>query len=259
VKDFSWRDRPSHSNSAPRRRDKRRGTYLARAGQLTLAFLIVAACVWMLGRGAETVASTFFPTPTPTPPPTPTPIPPRVGLIAGHNQFPPAPEPDPGAMCDDGLREADITLDLAHRVQAILVPRGYAVDLLGEFDARLAGYRALALVAIHADTCKPGLSGFKVASLPREVSALPETDAHLTNCLWNEYAAATGLPRHPFTITADMLYYHAFYQVAQLTPAAIIEVGFMHADRPILVQQPERAARGIAQGIICFVEGNKKP
>jgi len=48
--------------------------------------------------------------------------------------------------------------------------------------------------------------------------------------------------------------YHAFLQIAPETPGAIIELGFMAADRDILVKQPDRLAAGIVAGLRCFLE-----
>jgi hypothetical protein len=52
-----------------------------------------------------------------------------------------------------------------------------------------------------------------------------------------------------------MLYYHNFYEIDSQTPGAIIETGFLLADRELLLEQPDVVARGIVQGIVCFVEG----
>ena len=38
------------------------------------------------------------------------------------------------------------------------------------------------------------------------------------------------------------------------TPAAIIEAGFMAADRDILLNQQDKVAQGIANGIVRFLE-----
>jgi hypothetical protein len=70
-----------------------------------------------------------------------------IGIVAGHSGN------DSGAVCDDGLTEASINANVANLVRDILVRQGYKVDLLQEFDPRLAGYKALALVSIHADSC----------------------------------------------------------------------------------------------------------
>jgi N-acetylmuramoyl-L-alanine amidase len=74
----------------------------------------------------------------------------RVGIISGHR----GPENDPGAVCDDGLTEAEINLEVAQRVVRSLQTRGYTVDLLDEFDPRLNNYQGDALVSIHANTCR---------------------------------------------------------------------------------------------------------
>ncbi len=199
---------------------------------------------------APTPTASPTPQPTPTePPPTPTPIPTkRVGIVAGHWGY------DSGAVCPDGLTEVEINLAIARLVVALLEERGYEVDLLEEFDPLLEGYRADALVSIHADSCEvPEASGFKVARVLH--SAVPEEEDRLVECLRREYQRATGLFFHEHSITYDMREYHAFYEIAPQTPGAIIETGFMAADRELLTERQDVVAQGIAQGIICFLEG----
>lgn len=170
----------------------------------------------------------------------------RIGVVAGHSGS------DSGAVCADGLTEAQVNLAIAQAVVAGLQRRGAVADLLAEFDDRLSGYRAAAFVSIHADSCETALSGYKVAAL--DLAAGGDARSHqLAACLWREYERATGLPRHPDTITYDMSRYHAFREIAATTPAAIIETGFLKADRALLTQQPERAASGIVAGIVCFL------
>jgi N-acetylmuramoyl-L-alanine amidase len=169
-------------------------------------------------------------------------------VVAGHWQY------DSGAVCPDGLREVDVTVPIAHRVVALLQWRGYEVDLLGEYDEALIGYSADAFISIHADSCSiPGLSGFKVASV--EHSAVPEQEDLLVDCLWATYAAATGLAPHWDTITEDMRNYHAFRTISPYTPGAIIETGFMLDDRWLLENRQYEIALGIANGLVCFLEG----
>lgn len=167
----------------------------------------------------------------------------RVGLIAGHRGY------DPGTVCDDGLTETEVNQAVAEQVADILQGQGVRVDVLDEYDRRLRGYRADALVAIHADSCSAMLSGFKV-SPPASGSPAAE---RLATCLWTRYEAATGLPRHPDTITRDMTYYHAFSRIRASTPAAIIEIGFLGGDRDFLTGQTDRVAAGIAAGVLCFL------
>lgn len=191
------------------------------------------------------------PTPLPTVPATPTPVTPRVlrvGIVAGHAGS------DSGAVCPDGLQEVQINTQIAGLVVNMLRARGWEVDLLDEFDARLLGYEADALVSIHADSCAfPGKTGFKVARA--ESSYIPSNEDRLVSCLSRYYRARTGLPFDANTITFDMTRYHAFYEINQNTPAAIIETGFMLDDRELLVERQDVVALGIVEGIRCFLEG----
>ncbi len=205
------------------------------------------------------------PTETPTPTAVPTPLPtftpatplPHVLIVAGHWGS------DSGAICPDGLQEVDINLDVARRVCRLLEDRGYHAELMQEFDPRMEGYYALALVSIHADSCEPfpgavpPASGFKVASVVRGESLVPAEEERLVNCLSEAYQARTGLPLHSTSITEDMLRYHAFYSVDARTPAAIIETGFMYNDRRILTERPDLLAQGIVDGIVCFLLGEQ--
>lgn len=178
----------------------------------------------------------------------------RIGIVAGHWGN------DTGAVCPDGLTEAEVNLDIAQRVVARLQDLGYQADVLEEFDARLEGYRSDALVSIHADSCEafpnatPPASGFKVASV--EDSLVPDSEARLVACLTQCYAARTGMFFHANSITYDMIYYHSFYEIDGQTPGAIIETGFMLNDRPMLTQRTDLVAQGIVDGIVCFIEGD---
>jgi N-acetylmuramoyl-L-alanine amidase len=156
-------------------------------------------------------------------------------------------------VCPDGLREVDINGAVAQAAALSLRSEGYEVDLLEEFDSRLQGYRADALVAIHSDSClATGLSGFKVA---RAVdSAIPEIEDRLVECLYRSYETATGLSRHESTITEDMENYHAFREIELQTPGVIIELGFMLADGHILANETDRMVYGVTSGVRCFLE-----
>ena len=188
------------------------------------------------------------PTPTPLPQPWPTKYPlVYIGVVAGHWQY------DSGAVCPDGLREVDITVPVAQRVAALLRWQGYQVDLLGEYDEALAGYRADVFISIHADSCDiPGASGFKVARV--ENSSVPEEEDRLLDCLWEAYGATTGLAPHKGSITPHMRNYHAFRKISPYTPGAIIEIGFMLDDRWLLENKQDEIASGIVEGLVCFLE-----
>jgi N-acetylmuramoyl-L-alanine amidase len=172
---------------------------------------------------------------------------PLVGIVSGHKGY------DPGAVCADGLTEAETNYKVALEVINLLERQGVRADLLDEFDTRLTEYKADALVSIHADSCSvPGATGFKVARVTD--SAIPEAEDQLVACLNHNYAAYTGLPQHPASITDNMTNYHAFREIDHYTPGAIIEIGFLLDDRYLLEHKPKIVARGVAAGILCFLE-----
>lgn len=179
----------------------------------------------------------------------------RIGIVAGHSGVDEdTGVSDPGAVCPDGLTEAEINRSIAERVVRGLEAAGFQPDLLEEFDDRLVGYRALALVSIHADSCTPindQATGFKVAAAVD--TAVPDRAQRLVACLADRYGEATGLRYHPDSITRDMTEYHSFYEVHSQTPAVVMEVGFMYLDREFLTGHPERAARGVVEGILCYI------
>ncbi len=196
---------------------------------------------------------TSLPTWTPRPGYTPPPIAPgspKIGIVVGHWKN------DSGAVCPDGLTEVEINLGIAQRVVALLSQAGYEAELLAEFSPKLEGYQAAALISIHADSCNvPEASGFKVARVSS--SFVPETEDRLVACLIESYHRATGLPFHRNSITYDMTEYHAFFEIAPQTPAAIIEVGFMDADRYLLTKRQDLVAKGIFDGIRCFLSHSR--
>jgi len=189
------------------------------------------------------------PTLQPTAGPTPTPRQrPLIGIVSGHWGN------DSGTVCPDGLTEAEVNQNIATLVQKQLISKGFDVDLLKEFDPRLTGYQAAALVSIHADSCNyinDQATGFKVAAAL--ASPDPERATRLTACLRARYAKATLLPLHSTSVTADMTDYHAFGEINKATTAAIIETGFLNLDRQFLTEKADLAAQGIVNGILCFI------
>jgi len=167
----------------------------------------------------------------------------RVGLIAGHRGN------DSGTVCADGLTETEVNQKVAEMVAASLRKQDLRVEVLDEFDPKLDGYEANAFVSIHADSCSVDMTGFKVASAENG----SESSKQLEECLWTLYEAETGLPRHPETITTNMTQYHAWHKIAETTPAAIIEIGFLNGDRAFLTKHTDRVAAGIVKGIDCFL------
>ena len=246
-----------------------RRVWLERFGRMALVASIAAlfAALWFAVTGTprpaqvialapaplQTLIPTFIPIPTATPTATPTPLPPLVALLAGHSGG-----ADTGAICPDGLREVDITTDVAARAKPLLEARGYRVDILAEFDARLNAirrdYSPGAFLAIHADSCIYNVSGYKVARAAN--SASPQEDDRLVRCVSSSYAATSQLPFHADSITTDMTLYHGFMKINPQSPAAIIELGFLGSDKAILKNNRDQLALGIANGVERFLQGS---
>lgn len=212
---------------------------------LTPASILVSSLAEVFNSGQ----SEAFVPPQPNEFPSPTPRPrPVVGIVAGHWGN------DPGAVCTDELTEVETNLTIATIVKDQLAAEGFDVDLLKEFDPRLSGYRALALVSVHADSCdyiNDQATGFKVARAIGAASA--DRSDRLSACLRSRYASVTGLSFHGTSITTDMTSYHAFDEIHHETPAVIIETGFLNLDRQILTRYPDRVAQGITDGILCYI------
>ena len=100
----------------------------------------------------------------------------------------------------------------------------------------------------------PPASGYKVARVAN--SMVPEAEDRLVACITKRYEARTGMYFHANSITDDMSHNHTFYEIDGQTPGAIIETGFMFADRQMLTSQAGLVAQGIAEGIVCFIEGD---
>lgn len=190
-----------------------------------------------------------------------------VGIITGHSGPPlnPAFSEDPGAICDENgdgipeLRELDVNTSVSYRVADLLIQAGYVVEMLNEWDARLQDYRANTLISIHTNTCENlgfGANGFNVSAWER--SPMVDRDNQLVDCMVNSYAQWTGLPRH-FGSPPDLVDYHAFRKVSVDTPTVIVELGFMFADRQLLTERPDDMARGLFEGLLCFLDPQAVP
>ena len=202
--------------------------------------------------------------------PTAIPTPPwfnRVGVIAGHSGIatygPTKGTVDPGAVCPDGFTEASVTMNVARQVVAALQGRGYTIDLLQEWDLKLDGYQAAALMSLHADSCEnfqDGFdhSGFK-STYPTERYTSRDSDLRLDACIRQNYAAATGLKFQPGNITVNMTNYHAFHQIAPSTAAVILELGLLSYDRDLLQNHTDKLAQGIVNGLLCYLEPTAQP
>ena len=220
---------------------RQRAALTARRIFLIMILVAVAYIVWVAQRSSQAGSGPDFTQGFSAPEPTPEVI--RVGIIAGHRGN------DSGTVCKDGLTETEVNQKVAEMVALSLMADDIRVDVLDEFDPKLDGYKASAFVSIHADSCSVDMTGFKVASAENGSDASKE----LEECLWTRYEAETGLPRHLETITTNMTQYHAWRKIADTTPAAIIEIGFLNGDRAFLTKQTDRVAAGIVKGIDCFL------
>ena len=169
----------------------------------------------------------------------------KIAIVAGHRGS------DSGAVCEDGLQELEINEGVADRVQRKLEAENLPVSILGEFDNRLSGFSSDVLISLHADSCAPldaSFTGYKTT-----VNASPQA-ALLQSCIEENYARATGLPKHTATITDDMVHYHAFNKISAASPALLLEMGFMYNDRQRITEGADGVAQGITDGILCFLQ-----
>lgn len=185
----------------------------------------------------------------------------RVALQAGHWKAAEAPD-EQARLRTNGTRgggkaEWEVNLGIARRTAQILEEAGYTVDILPTTIP--PGYWADVFIAIHADgNPNTSVSGYRAAAPRRDRTGR----AHdLVEVLTQTYGAATGLPLYP-TITRRMRGYYAFnsrryhHALHPMTVGVILETGFLTSprDRRIIVDAQDRAARGIADAVIRFLE-----
>ncbi|MEX2610827.1 MAG: N-acetylmuramoyl-L-alanine amidase [Gemmatimonadota bacterium] len=184
----------------------------------------------------------------------------KVALQAGHWKAAEAPDEQSGLRTNGtrggGKEEWEVNLTIARATAALLEEAGYTVEILPTTIP--PGYWADLFVSIHADgNASTGVSGYRAAAPRRDRTGRAREFAAL---LTESYGAATGLPRYP-TVTRRMTSYYAFngrrydHALHPMTVGTILETGFLTSphDRRILVGEPERAARGIADAIIRFL------
>jgi len=187
----------------------------------------------------------------------------RVGLQAGHWKVEEVPEELSGlkrngsGAVGGGKLERDINLSIVKLVVPLLEEKGIVVDILPVTIPQ--DYVADAFIAIHADgNTDTNVSGFKIAAPRRDYSG---KSSSLAEFLEGEYQGATSMAIDP-NITRRMRGYYAFnwrryeHAIHFMTPAVIVETGFLTSpkDRNILVSRQDKAADGIAKGIIRFLE-----
>ena len=187
---------------------------------------------------------------------------PRVALQVGHWKHDRMPselrwvQRSAGGASSDGAVEWRVNLAIARDAQRMLRADRVNVDLIPATVP--PGYRAAAFVSIHADgNGDPTVSGFKIAPTARDGTGLARV---LTLSVARRYAQRTGLPWNT-AITPDMTDYYAFdarrfrHAIDPVTPAAVLETGFLTnpEDRRVIVDAPQLAAEGIAEGVLAFL------
>jgi N-acetylmuramoyl-L-alanine amidase len=191
---------------------------------------------------------------------------PRVALQIGHYKSNEMPEEiahlrGQTGGSGGGRTEVEVSFDIARRAAVMLQSRGVHVDILPATVP--PSYTADVFVAIHCDAVTdPNPHGFKLAR--SEESPIPKTDDALMNFIYEQYEQATGM-RRDNRITPGMTGYYSFYDpyrqytISKITPAVILETGFITSpiDQKILFNRPDDVARGLANGIIVFL--NRRP
>lgn len=190
------------------------------------------------------------------------PGPKRVGLQAGHWRVEETPQElrglGPGASAG-GKAEWEVNLDIAERTAALLRASGVEVDVIP--STLPVEYKAHAFLSVHADGDETGTrQGYKLGRAAW--SATPEADDKLMAAISGAYADATRMPLDPVGASRRMNAYYAFnsrrycHAIAPGTPSAILETGYLTSavDRQMLLNDPDAAARGIATGLLRYLD-----
>ncbi len=185
----------------------------------------------------------------------------RVGIQVGHWQRSNLPEELSGLTYNSGavfagFNEEDVMYEIAILVKESLEAAGVTVDLLPITVP--VDYQADAFLTLHADGSNDAsISGYKIATPRTDFSNQAQL---LKDALDQSYAQSTGLPED-FAVTRRMTGYYAFnwrrynHAIHPQTPAVIVETGFLSnpSDRDLLVNSPERVAKGISEGVMQFL------
>jgi N-acetylmuramoyl-L-alanine amidase len=183
----------------------------------------------------------------------------RIALQAGHWRADEAPRELRGLRNNGtswrGTPEWEVNLEIVRRTGAMLEGMGYEVDILPAVIP--PDYRAHLFIAVHADgSGDPNASGYRVAAPSRDATGRASQVAAL---LEKNYGEATGIKALP-TNTRRMRNYYAFnyrryeHALHPMTIAVILETGFLTSrrDRRVIVDDPDRAARGIVAAVTAF-------
>lgn len=187
-------------------------------------------------------------------------LPKKVALQVGHWENRELPEELKKLRENDGAegggkKEWEVNLKIAQLTARKLQEKGFLVEIL---PATIPpGYKADAFIAIHADAHADSTkNGFKAST--SWYTQTPQSE-ELLKSITEEYLKHTDLPWED-TITNGMKGYYGFnwtkfkHSVSPETPAVIVENGFLTnpKDQKFLIEKPEVAAEGLAQGIEKF-------
>jgi hypothetical protein len=189
----------------------------------------------------------------------------KVALQVGHwknDEFPDelAKLRNNGGASGGGKSEWEVNLAIAQETAKILREKGIYTEVLPATVPR--AYYADVFLAIHADGSEDSKKrGFKIAGPWRDFTNNSDL---LVDSLSESYKIETGFEWDP-NITRNMRGYYAFswwrfeHAIHPMTTAAIIETGFLtnYHDQQIIVNRPQVAAQGIAQGIINYLKSEK--
>lgn len=185
----------------------------------------------------------------------------KVALQVGHWKTDEVPEEleklkgNTGAS-GGGKAEWEVNYEIAMQTKALLEVKGITVELLP--TTITPQYWADVFVAIHADgNLDSSKNGYK-AAIPRRDNT-GNGDELLTS-IEQSYGKATGMELDQ-NVTRNMRGYYAFswwrydHAVHPMTNSLILETGFLSSpsDRDIIVDQPEIAAAGLAEGITNYL------
>ncbi|MEU7468116.1 N-acetylmuramoyl-L-alanine amidase [Streptomyces sp. NPDC044984] len=183
-----------------------------------------------------------------------------------------------GTSTDDGYAEADFTLDVAHRMRALLEEQGATVKLTQDGDrpfgpcvderARIGNRaKADAVVSIHADGSGTGNRGFHVI-LPGAVRAgaadtraIVEPSGDLGTRIAGNFVRVTGSAPADYVGGGTGLVTRKDLGGLNLStvPKVFIECGNMRdsKDAALLTSGAwrQKAAQGISDGIVSFLRG----
>lgn len=186
----------------------------------------------------------------------------KVALQVGHWKTEEAPDEmerlrgNSGAS-GGGKSEWEVNMEIAKLTSEILMEKDIDVEIL---PTKIPpDYWADVFVSVHADgNTDTSKSGFKAAAPYRDMTGKADT---LLDLVEKNYQESTNLIIDP-NVTRNMRGYYAFrwwrfeHTIHPMTTAIILETGFLSSpsDRKIIVDQPELSARGLADGIIEFLE-----